>query len=58
MCQVGVPYISVGVVHLFAKKLCAPCVLHVLQCSLDTSYTGNVVLTCRPCGEESIHNYH
>ena len=22
-----------------------------------TTYTGNVVLTCRPCGEESVHTY-
>ena len=38
------------------QKIWAHCVMHVLQCNLDTSYTGNVLLTCRPCGEESVHN--
>ena len=38
------------------QKIWAHYVTHVLQCNLDTSYTGYVVLTCRPGGAESVHN--
>ena len=38
------------------QKLCAPCVTHSVTLILHTQ-VANVVLTCRPRGEESIHNH-